>query len=302
MHRVRSTNLLQAQTVVRQRVGRKERYARDADYRARESARRRAYHQAHKQEISVRRQGGHLKRRYGISRADYVALLKRQGGVCAICGKPSKKTLCVDHCHSTGRIRGLLCRKCNFGLGCYAEDQAAMIAALAYLGHDAFDGGGSGSAARRALLARAASPPTRIAVLTEARFDAASLARAAGIGRSNSALRLSTRGVAGPVTNSIHVQPNGGHMSIDDVPPDGGKTGRPMWEALAAELQHESDDGEGSKADIRRLIARKLAAKALDGDLGSIKEIFDRMDGKSVAGAAPDEPPGKVVFEWKDPE
>jgi Recombination endonuclease VII len=289
---------------VGQRVGRKERYARDADYRARESARRRAYHRTHKQEISVRRQGGHLKRRYGISRADYAALLARQGGVCAICGKPPEKTLCVDHCHLTGRIRGLLCRKCNFGLGCYAEDQAAMIAALAYLGHGAFDGGGSGSAAQRALLARAALPasPTRIAVLTEAhiRFDAAPLARAAGIGRMTSALRLTTRDGALLPTNSIHVQLNGGHMSICDVPPDGGKAARPMWEALAAELRRESDDG--SKADILRLIARKLAAKALEGDLGAIKEIFDRMDGKSVAGTAPDEPPGKVIFQWKDPE
>jgi Recombination endonuclease VII len=264
-------------------VGRKERYARDPDYRARASARRRAYHRAHKHEISVRRQGGHLKRRYGISRADYAALLARQGGVCAICGKPPEKTLCVDHCHSTGRIRGLLCRKCNFGLGCYAEDQAAMIAALAYLGHGAFDGDGSGSAAQHALLARAALPPspTRIAVLTEARirFDAAPPVRAAGIGRMASALCPVTRGVAGPLTNSIHIQPNGGDMSIDDVPTDGGKTTRPMWEALAAELRRESDDGDGAKADILRLIARKLAAKALDGDLGAIKEIFDRMDG-----------------------
>jgi hypothetical protein len=284
-------------------VQRKERYARDAAYRARESARRRAYHRAHKHEISVRRQGGHLKRRYGISRADYAALLARQGGVCAICGKPPEKTLCVDHCHSTGRIRGLLCRKCNFGLGCYAEDQAAMIAALAYLGHGAFDGGGSGSAAQRALLARAALPPTRIAILTQAhlpiRFAAAPSARAAGIGRSK--LRLTMRGGAAP-TNAIRIQRNGGDMSIDDVPPAGGRVARPMWEALAAELRRESDDGEGSKAETLRLIARKLAAKALDGDLAAIKEIFDRMDGKSVAGAAADEPPGKVVFEWKDPE
>ena len=91
-------------------------------------------------------------------------------------------------------------------------------------------------------------------------------------------------------------------MSIDDVPPDGGKAARPMWEALEAELRRESDDGDGSKADILRLIVRKLAAKALDGDLGAIREIFDRMDGKSVAGAAADEAPAKVVFEWKDPE
>ena len=57
-----------------------------------------------------------------------------------------------------------------------------------------------------------------------------------------------------------------------------------MREALDAELRRESDDAEGHKADILRLIARRLAAKALDGDLGAIKEIFDRMDGKSVAG------------------
>jgi Recombination endonuclease VII len=304
-------------------VGRKERYARDADYRARESARRRAYHRAHKHEISVRRQGAHLERRYGISRADYAALLARQGGVCAICGKPPEKTLCVDHCHSTGRIRGLLCRKCNFGLGCYAEDQAAMIAALAYLGHGAFDGDGSGSAAQHALLARAALPPgaTRRAVLTEARFRVPDAVQRGALAERCTAdpgpprivtvpgLQRTTSCCAAPGTRSsgisIHVQPNGGDMSIDDVPPDGGnaarpKTSRPMWEALAAELRRESDDGDG--ADILRLIARKLAAKALEGDLGAIKEIFDRMDGKSVAGAAPDEPPGKVVFEWKDPE
>jgi hypothetical protein len=285
-------------------VQRKERYARDAAYRARESARRRAYHRAHKHEISARRQGGHLKRRYGISRADYAALLARQGGVCAICGKPPEKTLCVDHCHSTGKIRGLLCRKCNFGLGCYGEDQAALIAALAYLGRGVFDRGGSGSAAQHALLARAALPAGPIAVLKEAhvpiRFDAAPFAGLAGIGGSTSAGRPIMRDVL--LTSSSHAQPNGADMSIDDVPPERGKTMRPMWEALDAELRRESDDGEGFKTDILRLIARKLAAKALDGDLAAIKEIFDRMDGKSVAGAAADEPPGKVVFEWKDPE
>jgi hypothetical protein len=51
-----------------------------------------------------------------------------------------------------------------------------------------------------------------------------------------------------------------------------------------------------------QLIARKLAAKALDGDLGAIKEIFDRMDGKSAAGSAPEQQPGKVTLQWKDPQ
>jgi hypothetical protein len=90
---------------------------------------------------------------------------------------------------------------------------------------------------------------------------------------------------------------------IDDnaCPPDGSTTTSPMREALDAELRRESDDGDGQTADILRLIARKLAAKALDGDLGAIREIFDRMDGKSVAGTAADEPPGKMIFQWKEP-
>ena len=91
-------------------------------------------------------------------------------------------------------------------------------------------------------------------------------------------------------------------MSIDDIPSADGTPARPMWEALDAELRRESDDGEGAKAAMLQLIARKLAAKARDGDLAAIREIFDRMDGKSVAGSVVDEPPGKVVFEWKDPE
>ena len=90
-------------------------------------------------------------------------------------------------------------------------------------------------------------------------------------------------------------------MTIDDFPPEDATATRPMWEALAAELRRESEDGDGRRAGILQLIARKLAAKALDGDLGAIKEIFDRMDGKSVAGSAPEQP-GKVIFQWKDPQ
>ena len=75
-------------------------------------------------------------------------------------------------------------------------------------------------------------------------------------------------------------------MTDDEWPPDGGISSRPMWEALDEELRREIEDDDGHGVEILRLIARKLAAKALDGDLGAIKEIFDRMDGKSVAGTA----------------
>ena len=62
--------------------------------------------------------GGRLESVYGITRAEYEAMLELQGGVCAACGqKPRTKRLAVDHDHETGRVRGLLCadqeRGCN---------------------------------------------------------------------------------------------------------------------------------------------------------------------------------------------
>jgi hypothetical protein len=100
-----------------------------------------------------------LRGRPFLTRADYEALLAAQGGVCPLCGKRSTKTLCVDHCHETGTIRGLLCRQCNFALGCFTDSQAAMMAAIAYLGGSESDR--AGAAAQRALAARAVLPPGR---------------------------------------------------------------------------------------------------------------------------------------------
>ena len=71
-------------------------------------------------------------RRYGLSLADYRALEKRQGHACAIC-RTVTRVLCIDHCHVTGRVRGLLCRSCNSALGFYADDPRLLRAALAYL-------------------------------------------------------------------------------------------------------------------------------------------------------------------------
>ena len=89
-------------------------------------------------------------------------------------------------------------------------------------------------------------------------------------------------------------------MTIDDAPPAGGKPTQPMRDALDAELARAGGDGEGAKAGVLQLIARRLAAKALEGDLGAIREIFDRIDGKSVAGSAPEQQPVKVQMQWKE--
>src|SRR5262245_3545977 len=146
----------------------KERYANDAEYRERFLARQRARRLANRDELNARRKGQDLQRLYGISQADYDVLLAKQGGRCAICRKlPENERLCVDHCHLTGMIRGLLCRQCNFGLGSLREDQRALVAALAYLGARSDDS--AGSAAQRALLVRAALPrPPKRAILVEA--------------------------------------------------------------------------------------------------------------------------------------
>lgn len=56
---------------------------------------------------------------YGITIEDFNSLLKKQSGVCAICGKgpKGKSRLCVDHDHETGKVRGLLCYRCNMAIG-----------------------------------------------------------------------------------------------------------------------------------------------------------------------------------------
>lgn len=75
-----------------------------------------------------------LRRRYGISLDQYEAAMIAQNDVCAVCYQPCRTgdKLCVDHDHTTGAVRGLLCRRCNAGLG-YLEDAAWMAAAASFL-------------------------------------------------------------------------------------------------------------------------------------------------------------------------
>lgn len=71
----------------------------------------------------------------GMTREIYDAMLAEQKGVCAICGTPPSpgRSLCVDHCHSTNKIRGLLCDKCNRILGQWKDDPALFNRAASYL-------------------------------------------------------------------------------------------------------------------------------------------------------------------------
>jgi Recombination endonuclease VII len=80
----------------------------------------------------------HLKRKFGLTLDEYDQLLEAQGGGCAICGaKPGKISLHVDHDHETGEIRGLLCFRCNGGLGQFKELAARLLRAADYVTGDA---------------------------------------------------------------------------------------------------------------------------------------------------------------------
>jgi Recombination endonuclease VII len=134
-------------------IGDKTRYAEDPEYRARMLQESRAYYEANREKINRSRRRLRLKNRFGISLQDYDALLAKQKGACAICKKKSARSLCVDHCHTTGLIRGLLCNKCNRGMGFFEDDAARIRAVIVYL-----------KAARAAHLVKAVPTPAHSAV------------------------------------------------------------------------------------------------------------------------------------------
>lgn len=75
-----------------------------------------------------------LRYTYGMTLAEYDALLAKQNGVCFICEtKEPDQTLAVDHYHPTDVVRGLLCRGCNLGLGNFKDDPRLIRRAIAYL-------------------------------------------------------------------------------------------------------------------------------------------------------------------------
>ena len=79
------------------------------------------------------------KQHYGIDRADYESMRTTQGAMCAICGAHESSASCtykhlvVDHCHSTGAVRALLCDNCNKVLGKVNDDVDRLKAMIAYL-------------------------------------------------------------------------------------------------------------------------------------------------------------------------
>lgn len=108
-------------------AARRARRAKDPE-RAREDDRK-----ANAKKTSVQRRASNLKR-YGLTPEAFDALCRGQNGRCAICEQCPDHVLYVDHCHMTGAVRGLLCRKCNFAIGLLEDSTSRLDAAKVYLG------------------------------------------------------------------------------------------------------------------------------------------------------------------------
>ena len=108
------------------------------DFKAQED--RVSYYREHRKVYKTDYTDKDLQRKYGISLLEYSQIFMAQGGKCAICGTEDpgtrngeKKAFAVDHCHTTGKVRGLLCEACNTGIGKLKEDVEILQSAIRYL-------------------------------------------------------------------------------------------------------------------------------------------------------------------------
>lgn len=96
----------------------------------------RVWHRENKQRVKDYMKNYDLGRTYGSDIKEYNRLLTVQNDSCAICNSKEAKGkghFHVDHCHLTGKIRGLLCHNCNVGIGHFNDDTQKLLNAIKYL-------------------------------------------------------------------------------------------------------------------------------------------------------------------------
>ncbi len=85
----------------------------------------------------LRTKNSHLQNRYGITLEEFNKMLIQQQNKCYICfvhiDETQKKQLCIDHCHNSGKIRKLLCTKCNTALGLVGENKEILYKMINYI-------------------------------------------------------------------------------------------------------------------------------------------------------------------------
>lgn len=97
--------------------------------------RQKTYREQNKSLLAEKRRDKRLQSKYNMSTDDYGALSEQQNDCCLICGLHSNDCgkLVVDHNHLTGKVRGLLCDRCNLGMGCLRDDKRLLQNAVKYL-------------------------------------------------------------------------------------------------------------------------------------------------------------------------
>ena len=117
--------------------------ARQKAYRAADpDAIRDKWRRASKKYMTSEKRWNKTLRKYGLTEETYNQMYDLQEGRCKLCD--SDRTLVVDHCHTTGSIRGLLCHQCNAGLGQFKDDTEVLAKAIKYLQQDRSIGRSSG--------------------------------------------------------------------------------------------------------------------------------------------------------------
>jgi predicted RNA-binding Zn-ribbon protein involved in translation (DUF1610 family) len=86
-------------------------------------------------DLRERIRDGHYKYKYGMTRQALDVLREQQGATCALCegGLQGGRKEHVDHCHETGKVRGILCSECNTGIGKLRDDPALLRRAANYI-------------------------------------------------------------------------------------------------------------------------------------------------------------------------
>ena len=91
-------------------------------------------HKLYYERYKIKLRDDKFLRDYGITYAEKLSMIEDQQNKCKICGKEINKiTGCLDHCHKTKKVRGILCRNCNMAIGIFQDNISTLKKAIKYL-------------------------------------------------------------------------------------------------------------------------------------------------------------------------
>lgn len=106
-----------------------------ANNRDAERARVRKYHAENRERLNEYARWQRFQRKYGVSKDQYVVMLASQEHQCKICDRPliNQGRVCIDHSHKTNKVRGILCDRCNRGIGLLQDNPTVLNKAAQYI-------------------------------------------------------------------------------------------------------------------------------------------------------------------------